>query len=498
MKNTSLVSIFSLILAGSFGQVALGSAAAHAASLEEAAARLGATDAKTLEFSGSGQWFQFGQAPVPGGPWPQFDVSRYVADFDFDAAAEHVQLARLQTVVPDRARPAPVEQKVDAWIRGDKAWNVGPPPNAAPDAAPVATPAFAAVEERRAEILATPQGFLKAALANKAKSEAVDGGVLVSFVTDGKYRFQGRINADNRVDWVKTWIDSPVLGDTLVETKFKDYKDFGGVQFPADIARDQGGYPVLHLAVSEAKLNKPVDIAIPANIASAVPQPVVVKSDKLAEGVFYLTGGTHHSVAIVQKDQIVLVEAPLNEDRSLALIKKLDEVAPGKPIKYVVNSHVHFDHSGGLRTLVDHGATVVTHELDKPYYEKVWANPHDLRRDRLAASKKPAKFEAYKDKYVLNDAEHPVEVRLIAGSGHSDDLTLIYLPKEKILIEADAYSPLAADAPAPKSVSPYAVNLYENIQKQNLDVEKIAGLHGARVASLDDLRAFIGQKSAER
>ena len=493
MTKASLVSILTLIVAS-----AACAGAASAASLEEAAARLGADNAKSLEFSGAGQWFQFGQAPVPGGPWPQFDVSRYVADIDFDASAEHVQSARLQTIDPKRARPAPTEQKVDAWSRGDKAWNVGLPPNAAPDATPVATPAFVAVEERAAEIWATPQGFLKAALANKAKSEAGKDGVLVSFTVGGKHHYQGRIDNENRVEWVKTWIDTPVLGDTLVETKFRDYKDFGGVQFPADITREEGGYPVLHLAVSAAKLNVAFDSSIPANIASATPQPVTVKCDKIADGVLYLTGGTHHSVAIVQKDGIVLVEAPLNEERSLALIAKLADVVPGKPIKTVVNSHVHFDHSGGLRTFVDAGATIVTHELDKPYYEKAWANPHALNPDKLSVSKKQAKFETYKDSYLLNDPEHPVEIHLIAGSGHSDDLALIYLPKEKVLVEADAYSPLAADAPPPKSVSPYAVNLYDNIQRLKLDVEKIAGLHGARVASLDDLRAFIGQKAAQR
>jgi glyoxylase-like metal-dependent hydrolase (beta-lactamase superfamily II) len=489
-RTRSVVSILSLLLASS--------TCASAASLESAAQLLGANSAKTLEFSGSGHWFQFGQAPVPGGPWPQFDVSRYEAAIDFDASAEHVNLARLQTIDPARARPAPVEQKVDAWLRGDKAWNVGAAPNAAPDAPLVTTPALPSVEERTAEIWATPQGFLKAALANKAKSEPANGGVDVSFTVGGKYHYQGHIDANDHVEWVKTWIDTPVLGDTLVETKFQNYKDFGGVIFPADIARAEGGYPVLQLAVKAAKLNNAVDISIPPAIASAAPQPIVVKSDKIAEGVFYLTGGTHHSVAIVQKDHVVLVEAPLNEERSLALIQKIAEIAPNKPVKYVINSHVHFDHSGGLRTFVDQGAVIVTNDLDKPYYEKAWAEPHELHPDRLAASKKPAKFETYKDKYVLNDGDRSIEIHRIAGTGHSDDLALVYLPKEKVLVEADAYSPLAADAPVPKSTNPYAVNLYENIQKLNLDVEKIAGLHGARVANLDDLRAYIGQKSAQR
>jgi glyoxylase-like metal-dependent hydrolase (beta-lactamase superfamily II) len=490
MRTRSAVSMLALLLSTS-----LGALAAQAASLEAAAEKLGADSARTLEFSGAGQWFQFGQAPVPGGPWPQFDVSRYAAAIDFGAGAEHVSLARLQTVVPDRARPAPVEQKVDAWLNGDKAWNVGPAPGAAPDSAPVATPALAAVEERAAEVFSTPQGFLKAALAHGAKSELAEGGVKVSFAL-GRHKYEGLIDAQDEVAWIKTWIDAPVLGDTLYETKFREYKDFGGVLFPADIARSEGGYPILHLAVASAKLNAAPAISTPENIASPASSPVIVKYDKIGENVLYLTGGTHHSVAVIEKDHIVLIEAPLNEERSLAVISKLSEVAPGKPIKTVVNSHVHFDHSGGLRTFVDLGATIVTQELDKPYYQKAWANPHELHPDLLSASQKPAKFETYKDEISLEDGD--IKIYRLADSGHSDDLALIYLPKTKIAIEADAYSPAAADAPLPKTVNPYAVNLLENIQKRNLDVEKIAGLHGARVATLDDLKAYIGQQHASK
>ncbi len=170
---------------------------AHAASLQEAATALGAASTKSIEFSGSGRWFQFGQAPNPNLPWPQFDVSSYAASINYDGPSSHVQIVRKQTIEAGRQRPVPVEQKPDLYFSGAQAWNLAPPPNSPPGTAPIPTSQPAAVEERAAEIWATPQGFLKAALANNAKSEPAGENVEVSFTVGGKYHYAGTINARN-------------------------------------------------------------------------------------------------------------------------------------------------------------------------------------------------------------------------------------------------------------------------------------------------------------
>lgn len=464
---------------------------AHAASLQEAATNLAVAKTQAIEFSGSGHWFQFGQAPNAKLPWPQFDVTKYVADIDYAKSAARVQITRLQADDPKRRRPAPSTQWLDQYVNGKLAWNL--PPASQPQ---TASPQFAAVEERQAEIWSSPHGFIKAALANNASSKAVKNGVEVEFTVDGKYRYVGTINANNEVERIKTWIDTSVLGDTLVETEFAHYKDFNGLHFPSEIIRQQGGHPVLAIRVAEVKANPAIAITPPEEIQKAQLPAVTVKAEKLAEGVHYLTGGTHHSVAIEQKDHVVLVEAPLNEARSLALIDKVKEIIPGKPIKYLINSHLHFDHSGGLRTFVNEGATIVTHKLNEAYYKQAWAAPRSINPDRLAESKKAARFETFTDKLVLNDGSRRIEIHNIAGSGHNDGFALVYLPAEKILIEGDAYTPTAAGTPLPASPNPYSVNLYENIQRLKLDVDKIAALHGPRLVTLNDLRAAIGLGSS--
>ncbi|MCB5183611.1 MBL fold metallo-hydrolase [Methylobacillus gramineus] len=458
-----------------------------AGTLQDATEALGAAKLQSIAFSGTGRWYQFGQAPNPKSPWPPFDVSSYSATINYDHPAARVQITRKQVVEAGRDRPAPVEQKPDQYVSGNTAWNLAAAPGSA---TPTVQPQPAQVEERVTEIWTTPQGFLKAAAANNATSQAHNGGTKLTF-TAGKNRYVGIINAKNQVERVQTWIDNPVLGDTEIDYTYSDYKDFNGISFPAQIARKQGGYPVLDLKISSVTVNPAVQIEVPADAAN-VPA-ITVTSEELAPGVYYLKGGTHHSVLIDQKDHLVLVEGPLNEARSEAVIAKSKELVPNKPIRYLVNTHHHFDHSGGVRTFVDEGATIVTHQDNKPYFQKIWSNKHTINPDRLANSKKSAKFAAFSDKHVLTDGQRVIEVHSIKHSGHNDAFALIYLPAEKILIEADAYTPLAAGVPAPASINPYSANLYDNIKRLKLNVDKIAALHGPQVVKLADLEAFIGK-----
>src|SRR5262249_21692863 len=241
--------------------------------------------------------------------------------------------------------------------------------------------------------------------------------------------------------------------DLPIEVRYLNYRDFGGVKFPTKIQQIAAGFPILELTVTDVRPNAAVDIQVPDNVR-ATPEPYArATSQMVADGVWFLSGGTHNSALIEMKDHLILVESPINDQRALAVLAEVKSLVPGKPIRYLVNTH----------------------------------------HDHLAKAGRTAKVESVRDQRVLTDGARTVEIRHIAGNLHHDGLIMVYLPKEKVLIEADAYTPLPPNATPPSAAdaNPYSVNLVDNLKKQNLDVEQVLPLHG-RIVPIAELHKAVG------
>lgn len=436
---------------------------------------------QSIEYRARGRYYQFGQAAAPELPWPPFDVDDYVATLDYAHASVHAKYHRTQVQEPGRARPHS-EQTQDQYAVGGMTWNLAP--------GPVAMPANLA--ERNAELWASPAGFIKAAISHEAQVvKRGDGTVVVSFTLQGKYRYEGVLSAGYDVLSVKTFMDSPVLGDTPIEFRYLEYRDFAGQRFPARIERSVAGLPWYQLTVSELRVNVAQPFAVPPEIAAhPVPSVADVEVTEMAPGLMLFAGGTHNSVIVEQGAGVVVIEAPLSEQRSLAVMAKVHELFPGKRIIGVVNTHTHFDHASGLRTYVAEGIPVITLQRNADYFARVWQQPHTLDPDRLAAIGRKPQFRAFTTKLLLEDPTHPIELHEIIGSGHNDAFAMAYLPRDRVLVEADAWTPAPAGSKPAAPVNPLWLNLYDNIQRLKLEVQRIAPLHGG-VRSLDDFRAAL-------
>jgi glyoxylase-like metal-dependent hydrolase (beta-lactamase superfamily II) len=192
-------------------------------------------------------------------------------------------------------------------------------------------------------------------------------------------------------------------------------------------------------------------------------------------------------------DHVVVIEGPQNEARSDLVIAETKKVLANKPIRFVVNTHLHFDHSGGLRTFVDEGATVVTHAANQAFYEKAWAAPRTLGPDRLSKSGKKPMFQAVTDQSVLQGTnKRTIQLHVLRGNPHNEQTLVAWLPTERILFQSDMMNPPAQGATVPPP-TPTITNFYENLVRLKIEPEQIIGGHGARVATRADLMAVVGK-----
>jgi glyoxylase-like metal-dependent hydrolase (beta-lactamase superfamily II) len=451
------------------------------ATLEGVARAMSTVDVKSLEVSGSGVQFAPGQSYTPGQPWPRFLIKSQTRSINYETASLGEETIRLQGENPPRGgglQPVRGEQRLSFYVSGDSAWNVVAQ-------APVPTPI--ALIERQMQLWSTPHGVIRAALANHATVQ----GRTITFALTGRMMVRATLSDQNLVERVDAVIPNAVVGDLPVETTYADYRDFGGVKFPTRIRQSAGGFPTLDLTVTDVKANGAVDIKVPDTVRQSAGIYSKVATQMVADGVWYVMGGSHHSVVIEMKDHLIVVEGPLNEERALAVLAEARSLAPSKPVKYVIASHHHFDHSGGLRGFASEGVTVITHESSRAFLEQALGAPATVLPDRMAKSGRKPVVEGVRDKRVLTDGVRAVEIYHIAGNAHCESLLMVYLPKEKLLSEADVFTPPPAGTAPPMPPSPFTVSFVENLKQLNLAVDRLLPLHG-RMVPIADLHTAVG------
>ena len=454
--------------------------------IRQAETAMGAGALKSISFAGKGTGSVFGQAHQPGQAWPKINYSLFLrlADYDNNALRQDTALSRTE---PNGGGAIPLmgqgEARATELVQGGFAWNMAGP-------APVAAPR--GVDQRMHDLWTSPHGVIKAAARNRATASArPDGaGARLSFTEPGRFTATVTLNAAGLVERIDSRLPNPVMGDTLASTTYSDYRDHGGVKFPARIQQSQGGTEVLDIQIDEVKTNVVSGIETPALVKAFAEG---VASEKVADGVWHLAGGSHNSVLIEMKDHLILVEAPLYDGRTAAVFAEARRLVPGKPVRQVINSHHHFDHAGGLRTAVAEGATLVTSAAAKPWWDKALANPNRISPDRMAQSGRSAAVIGVGGRMNLCDGQRTVVVHEIAGSIHVQGFLMVHLPAEKLLIEADAYTPGPPNSPTPARVNDNHLNLVSNIDRLQLQVERILPLHG-RVVPLSELHTAVGRR----
>jgi glyoxylase-like metal-dependent hydrolase (beta-lactamase superfamily II) len=470
MKRITWLALFA---AASLAGSSCAKAAPEQQIINDAAAAVGGADkiraVKTIVIQGEGTNGNLGQDMSPDATGQAFAVTDYKRAMDVPSGRVRIEQTRTPNFTFFQGQQP---QKQLLGVDGDVAYNVAPNGMATRAADAVA-------KDRRAENYHHPITIIRAALDPTAKlsnPRTQDNQSVVDIATANGLMFTLAIDGTTKLPTrVVSMTDNTNLGDVAIETSFSDYQDVSGLKLPTHLTTKTDKYQTADLRVTNQTVDGDAgDLAAPAAAASApapVAPPAMVTVQEVAPGIWWLAGQSHHSVVVEFADHLTLIEAPQNDARALAVIAKARELRPDKPLTQVVNSHHHFDHSGGLRAAVSEGLTIITQKANAQFYQDAMARPHTIVPDALAKNPKPLKIETVDQDMELKDATRTVNLYRIAGSPHATTLLMAYFPKERILVEADVYTPGGA-------LAPYAPNLMENITQRKLRIDRFVPLHG--------------------
>lgn len=314
--------------------------------------------------------------------------------------------------------------------------------------------------------------------------------------------------------------DDPLLGDTRNEWVWSDWREVGGVRLPHSEERRVNGLVIRTATITEVQ-NNPTAASNAFAIPDAARQqpeagerivsewtlrraamgvgfqdygrPQTVELDMVAPGVFHARGGTHHSLIVEMTDHLMVIEAPLFEERSRAVINAIKEKLPAKPIRYVMVTHHHNDHSGGIRAYAAEGATVIAHASIVPFLQGVFTHAKTIRPDALAlvqakGSLANVPIDGVETMKEYTDGGRVVQVHAIPNSEHAQGMLAAYLPKERIIFVSDLYSPAPGGKVDPSNANARA--FYMAVRALGLNVERVAGGHGV-VGLFRDLAAAM-------
>ena len=357
-------------------------------------------------------------------------------------------------------------------------------------------------EEKRA-----PVNLILAATANKTLQRLADAeldGVKYQVVSfkDGDDKFRVYLDPKSHLPTQTDILeDDPLEGDSSYLLRYGDWRKVDQIVMPFSLRYELNGRALQEEQIKSVQ-NNVAFVTDPFNVPQAIRtgktdvtpiasqwilrrvagnvsyqdlgRPPSIEWTQLANGVHKIGGSSHATIVVEMRDHLIAVEGPLYEARTGPVVKAIKERFPGKPIRYVIPTHHHLDHAGGIRAFMAEGAIVVSPFSARDFYARVAKAPHTRQPDSLEKARTPVVIESFGGgPRVLTDGARRVEIYPLPTS-HAEDLVVVYLPAEKIVIEADHISPRNGQVRA----APAVKELVAGLDQLNLDVTTIVGIHG--------------------
>jgi glyoxylase-like metal-dependent hydrolase (beta-lactamase superfamily II) len=487
--------------------------------LAAASKEIGEANLKCITYSGTGYAGAVGQTfeNAVNIDWPRIDsLANYTRSINWETGTSRETFDRKPGLSPaswkyglgwQGGTPTQKATRQTHIVAGRTAWHIDG------DGEPMAVPPDLA-ELYQLDLWLNPHGFLKAARLPGANPIAFwrweqiekgrDGNVVqpekvhvVAITMFGRYRVDATINSQNQITRIKTTVSEPALGDFNIEHESTQQTAFGNIKWPTtwhshhgwddnwQFYRQSTGHNGYGGNFRNVQPNVCGDaVAVPPAMAQAR-TATTVTAEKLADGVYLMGGGPANSYLVEFSNFVAVFEAPGNEERSLAVIEAVTRLAPGKPIRWLISSHPHFDHIGGVRTYLHIGATIVAHmknigflNRDVLNYEPRTVAPDILSRWPPTEVAEGYNYEAVQENYVITDNRRILRVYYVQPLQHVEGMLMAYLPSERIAFQADLFDthepPKASQLPAMRSLA-------TQVERMKLDVATLAPVHGKPV-----------------
>jgi glyoxylase-like metal-dependent hydrolase (beta-lactamase superfamily II) len=372
----------------------------------------------------------------------------------------------------------------------DVAYNIGA--TGAATRAPAA-----AARARRVDMLAHPIAFVRMALDPKATvaNRRTSGGLELVDVTSpfGDALTLAVHPTSSLPAWV-SWVGPDTnLGDVTYRAAFTGYQPVGGVLMPTGINTTIDFRSIVQskLYVDRHAVDAAIgDLAAPAAVRSApapVPAAPTIEATSIAKGIWFLRGAGN-SVLFEFDDHLTLFEVYASEANAKAVIEKARSLVPGKPLTEAIVSHHHFDHTGGLRTAVAEGLTIIMQRGNEGLVREVTSRPAKQFPDALGRAPKPLTFRAVDDHLKLADTSMEIDVYRIVANSHMADGLMVHVPRERLLVQGDLFD-------AGWEIYWWGSSYIDNVNHRKLQVDRDVPVHG-RILPFTEVQQAIAKQIA--
>ena len=314
---------------------------------------------------------------------------------------------------------------------------------------------------------------------------------------------------------LETLEDDTIYGDMIWRVNYKNWQQIEGISLPTVIVHTLNDRLIHHVSYSDIDLLNTLDVnmfAVPDELKApletklyawgsrssqwfgrflltGIPFDLDQSSEAsvtlvdIAPGIVHIQGFTHNTLLVEMKDFLVVLDPPLYEQRTRTVLKAIKQRWENKPIKYIVPSHFHNDHIGGIRGYAADGASLIVGAETKNHYETLLKAPHSVYPDALALN--PVETHVIEvpddETFLITDGERKIRLFNLSNR-HSIGMLIPYIEDEKLVFVSDLYNPDLFTTPLPPLFSFWSLDLLAGLKDSELEIEGLIGAHGGVVS----------------